>query len=47
MVRYYGYYPGLGGISRGKRIKKEQDDLIPCILEPRGSSKKHRKNWAD
>jgi len=43
MVRYYGYY---SNVSRGKRIKKEQDDLIHCILEPDGSSKEHRRNWA-
>ncbi len=47
MARYYGYYPAFGGISRGKRIEKEHDDLIPYILEPEGSSKEYRKNWAD
>ncbi len=43
MVRYYVYY---SNVSRGKRIKKERDDLIPCILEPDGSSKEYRQNWA-
>jgi hypothetical protein len=36
MVRYYGYY---SNVSRGKRQKENQDNLIPYILEPRGSSK--------
>ena len=43
MVRYYGYY---SNVSRGKRKKSDQDELIPSILEPDGSSKEHRKNWA-
>ncbi len=43
MVRYYGYY---SNVSRGKRKKQDQDDLIPSILEPEQSSKAHRKNWA-
>jgi hypothetical protein len=43
MVRYYGYY---SNVSRGKRQKEDQDTLIPYILEPDGSSKEHRKNWA-
>ena len=43
LVRYYGYY---GNVSRGKRKKHDQDELIPSILEPDGSSKEHRKNWA-
>ena len=51
MVRYYGFY---SSVSRGKRKKSDQDDLIPSILEPvedpdfsgEGSSKEHRKNWA-
>ena len=43
MVRYYGYY---SNASRGKRKKHDQDDIIPSILEPDGSSKEHRKNWA-
>jgi len=43
MVGYYGYY---SNVSRSKRIKKEQDDLIHCILEPDGSSREHTRNWA-
>jgi hypothetical protein len=43
MVRYYGYY---SNVARGKRKKAEEDELIPSILEPEGSSKEHRKNWA-
>jgi len=42
MVRYYGYY---SNVSRGKR-KKNDHKLIPSILEPSGSSKVYRKNWA-
>jgi len=33
-------------VSRGKRKKSEQDALIPTILEPDGSAKEYRKNWA-
>jgi endogenous inhibitor of DNA gyrase (YacG/DUF329 family) len=43
MVRYYGYY---SNVSRGKRKKEDNDELIPSILEPDGSSKAFRKNWA-
>ena len=43
MVRYYGHY---STVSRGKRKKAELDELIPSMLEPEGSSKAHRKNWA-
>jgi len=43
MVRYYGYY---SNVSRGKRKKQDQDDLIPTILESDGSSKAYRRNWA-
>ena len=43
MVRYYGFY---SNVSRGKRKKHDQDGLIPSILEPDGSSKEHRRNWA-
>jgi hypothetical protein len=43
MVRYYGYY---SNVRRGKRKKHDHDGLIPSILEPDGSSKEHRKNWA-
>jgi len=43
MVRYYGYY---SNVSRGKRKKHDQDDIIPSILELEGSSNEYRKNWA-
>ena len=43
MVRYYGYY---SNVCRGKRRKENQDALIPCIMEPDGSTKKFRKSWA-
>jgi hypothetical protein len=43
MVRYYGYY---SNISRGKRKRQNQDDWIPCILEPDKNSKEYRRNWA-
>jgi len=43
MVRYYGYY---SNVSRDKRKKQDLDDIIPSILEPEGSSKAFRKNWA-
>ena len=43
MVRYYGYY---SNVSRGKRQKENQDDLIHCILEPDVSSREHTRNWA-
>ena len=43
MVRYYGYY---SKVSRGKRKSDDQDELIPSILEPVGSSREYRKNWA-
>lgn len=43
MVRYYGYY---SNVSRGKRIRKDEDEGIPSILEADGSSKEYRKNWA-
>jgi len=43
MVRYYGYY---SNVSRGKRKKNDQDDLISSILEPYGSSSEYRNNWA-
>ena len=44
MVRYYGYYSNV--VARGKRKKNDQDELIPYILEPDGTSKEYRKNWA-
>ncbi|MBW2660891.1 MAG: hypothetical protein JRD93_02625 [Deltaproteobacteria bacterium] len=43
MVRYYGYY---SNVSRGKRKKQNQDELIPCILEPDEGSRVYRQNWA-
>ena len=43
MVRYYDYF---SNVSRGKRKKNDQDELIPSILGPNGSSKEYRKNWA-
>ena len=43
MVRYYGYY---SNVSRGKRKKDDQDEQIPSIFEPDGSSSEYRKNWA-
>jgi len=43
MVRYYSYY---SNVSRGKRKKQDQYERIPSILEPAGSSKEFRKNWA-
>ncbi len=51
MFRYYGYY---SNVSRGKRKKQGQEELIPCILEPvedpdsseDESSREYRKNWA-
>jgi hypothetical protein len=42
MVRYYGY---CRNVSRGKRKRLNQDEWIPCILEPERSSKEYRKNW--
>jgi hypothetical protein len=43
MVRYYGFY---SNVARGKRKKNEQDELIPSILEPDGSSGEYKRNWA-
>lgn len=43
MVRYYGHY---SNVARGKRKKQDQDSLISSILQPDGSSKEFRKNWA-
>ena len=42
-VRYYGHY---SNVARGNRKKQDQDDLIPSILEPDGSSEEFRKSWA-
>jgi hypothetical protein len=43
MIRYYGYY---SNVSRGKRKKEEQDDIIPCIIEEDVISPEQRKTWA-
>jgi len=43
MVRYYGYY---SNVCRGKRRKENQDEWIPCILEPDELSKGSKKSWA-
>ena len=43
MVRYYGYY---SNVSRGSRKRQNQDEWIPCILEPDKDSKEYRRNWA-
>ena len=43
MVRYFGFY---SNVARGKRKKKDEDGLIPSILEPDGSAKEHKRNWA-
>ena len=43
MVRYYGYY---SNVSRGKRKKNNQYDLIASILESDGSFREYKRNWA-
>ena len=43
MVRFYGFY---SNVSRGKRKKQDQDGMIPSILDPDGTSKEYRRNWA-
>ena len=43
MVRYYGYY---SDGSRRQRKKANEDGLVPCILQPKESSKGYLKNWA-
>ena len=43
MVRYYGYY---SNVSRGKRKKRDSDELMPSILEPDASSKDNKRDWA-
>lgn len=44
---YYGHCsPASSGISRGRRKNNDQDELIPSILEPDGTSKAYRRNWA-
>jgi hypothetical protein len=39
----YGFY---SNVARGKREKNEQDELIPSIIEPDGSSGGYKRNWA-
>lgn len=43
MVRYYGHY---SNVSRGKRQKKQDDDLIPCIIKSDGISREQRRKWS-
>lgn len=43
MVRYVGFY---SNVARGKRKKNDQDELIPSILQPDGSAKEYKRNWA-
>jgi hypothetical protein len=43
MVRDVGFY---SNVSRGKRKMQDQDGVIPSILNPDGSSREYRKNWA-
>ena len=43
MVRYVGFY---SNVVRGKRKKNDHDELIPSILEPGGSAKEYKRNWA-
>jgi hypothetical protein len=42
MVRNYGFY---SNVSRGLRQKENQDDLIPCVIEPDETARSNR-NWA-
>lgn len=41
MARYYGFY---SNVSRGKRKKQDENELIPYILESGGSSREYLKN---
>jgi hypothetical protein len=41
-----GLRPALSLKDRAVGSIAEQDCLIPCLLEPDGSSKAYRKNWA-
>jgi hypothetical protein len=43
MVRYYGYY---SNVSRGKRKLRNEDELIPSIMDPEEPSMAHKRNWA-
>jgi len=40
---WWSYY---SNVSRGKRKMQDQDELIPSILEPDGSSGEYKRNWA-
>jgi hypothetical protein len=42
-VRYYGYY---SNACRGQRKKANEGGLVPCILQPKESSKGYLRNWA-
>jgi len=42
-VLCYGYY---SNVSRGKRKKRDSDELMPSILEPDASSKDNKRDWA-
>jgi hypothetical protein len=44
MVRYYGFY---SNVSRGKRQKRQDDDLVPCIIESDGISREQRRKWSN
>lgn len=43
MVRYYGWY---SNVLRGKRLKKAEDDGVPCLIESDRAPAAHRKSWA-
>lgn len=43
MVGYVGFY---SNVDSGKHKKNDQDELIPSILEPGGSAKEYKRNWA-
>jgi hypothetical protein len=43
MVLYYGYY---SNVCRGRRQKKNQEGVIPYIIEQGENSKEYRRNWA-
>jgi hypothetical protein len=44
MLRYYGHY---SNVSRGKRRKRQDDDLVPCIIESDGISREQRRKWSN
>jgi hypothetical protein len=43
MVRYYGWY---SNVLRGKRLKKAEDDGVPCLIESDRAPAAYRKSWA-